>query len=367
MWRILRPDSEAVVDDELTRRSLERYFSVMEGELPAQFLIAKRVPVRVGLDAADADLWRAHAGALKRHRKLLSRIDAGEERLYALDPVSPSLMDLKVELAKRVLKECHFCEHSCGVDRTAGERGICGVGERARVSSEFVHYGEEPELVPSHTIFFSGCTFDCQFCQNWDISQSPDAGAETSPEALSSTVDAHRRGGSRNVNWVGGDPTPNMPTVLAALAGCSESVPSVWNSNMYLSMDAMKLLFGTQDVYLTDLKYGNDDCALKYSKVPGYWGPVARNHRLAFADAEVIIRHLVLPGHVECCTRPVLEWIAAELGTGVRVNIMGQYRPAGRVGRHPEEFPDLKRSPTGEEMDRAFQIADDLGLENLAR
>ena len=367
MWRILRPDSESVIEDELAKRSLERYFSVMEGLLPARFMISKRVPIHVELEAPDDELWRAHADGLHSYRKILSRIDADAERLYETRQVSPSFLDLKVELANRVLKDCHFCEHTCGVDRTAGEKGKCGVGERSRVSSEFLHYGEEPELVPSYTIFFSGCTFDCQFCQNWDISQSPDSGIEMSSRAMASLVEAHYRGEARNVNWVGGDPTPNLHNVLAALNNCSESVPSVWNSNMYLSMDGMRLLFGTQDVYLTDFKYGNNDCALKYSKIPHYWNTVTRNHRLAFADAEIIIRHLVMPGHIECCTRPILEWIANELGHRVRLNIMGQYRPAGRVLRKPAEFKELSRAPTTEEMDRAFQIADDLGLVNLAQ
>jgi putative pyruvate formate lyase activating enzyme len=366
MWRMLRPDSAAVLEDELVRKSLKRYFAVMKGELPARFLVAKRAPAKIELDSNDKQLWRAHTNALKAYRKLLGKIDRGETKIEEVEIASPSLLDLKVELARRVLKSCHFCERRCGADRTAGEKGTCGVGEQSRVASEFMHYGEEPELVPSYTIFFSGCTFKCQFCQNWDISQFPDDGVETSPKTLASLASTHRREGARNVNWVGGDPTPNLHNILAALNGCDESVASVWNSNMYLSMEAMKLLFGTQDVYLTDLKYGNGDCALKYSKVPKYWEVVPQNHRLAFVDAELIIRHLVLPGHVECCTRPALEWIVNNLGTGVRVNIMGQYRPCGRVSERPSEYPELNRSPTEEEMDRAFQIADELDLKNLA-
>jgi len=361
MWRIFRPDAIAVLKDEKARKSLHRYFQVMEGKLPARFIVCRRVPVKTELSANDEALWRAHDHALRDFRKLLTDIDTGSTRLDDLEYQPPSLLDLKVELARRILKSCHFCERRCGEDRTAGEVGVCGVGEKSRIASEFLHTGEEPELVPSYTIFFSGCTFKCCLCQNWDISQYPEGGVEVSPKTLAKSIEAHRREGARNVNWVGGEPTPNLHNILAALNECEVNVPSVWNSNMYMSMEAMKLLFGTQDVYLTDLKYGNDACALKYSKVPNYWKVVTRNHRLAFVDAELIIRHLVLPTHIECCTRPTLTWIAENLGPMVRVNVMGQYRPEYKA----HEFEELRRCPTSEEMDEAFEIAYKVGLKNV--
>jgi putative pyruvate formate lyase activating enzyme len=130
---------------------------------------------------------------------------------------------------------------------------------------------------------------------------------------------------------------------------------------MYMSPEAMKLLFGTQDVYLADFKYGNDECALRYSKVPNYFKVVARNHRLALADAELIIRQLVLPENVECCTKPILEWIAKNLGTMTRVNIMDQYRPEAKAC----EYPEISRGLKSEEFERALDIAREVGLENV--
>ena len=361
MWRIFRPDAQAVLKDKRARESLHRYFAVMEGELPARFLVCKRVPAAIELDAKTDELWSAHASALKSYRRLLTRVDAGRKRLEDLEHPSPSLLDLKVELAHRILKSCHFCERRCGVDRTAGKVGECGVGERSRIASEFMHHGEEPELVPSYTIFFNGCTFHCVYCQNWDISQYPKEGVEVRPETLASLAASHRREGARNVNWVGGEPTPNLHNILEALNRCEVSTPSVWNSNMYMSMESMKLLFGTQDVYLTDLKYGNDACALKYSKVSNYWKVVTRNHRLAFADAELIIRHLVLPNNVECCTRPALTWIAENLGSMVRVNVMDQYR----VCYHADKYEEIDRRLISEEFPRALKIAKEVGLRNV--
>lgn len=361
MWRVLRPDAVAVLRDERARKSLGRYFAVMEDELPARFMVCKRVGVKVDLSAGDEELWRAHDRGLREFRKLLAHVDGGKVKLEDLERPEPSLLDLKVELARRILKSCHFCERRCGVDRTAGERGVCGVGERSRIASEFMHYGEEPELVPSYTIFFSGCTFKCQYCQNWDISQHPESGVEVTPATISTLVASNRREGARNVNWVGGEPTPNLHNILAALNECEVNVPSVWNSNMYMSTEAMKLLFGTQDVYLTDFKYGNDECALKYSKVPNYFKVVARNHRLAYTDSELIIRHLVLPANIECCTRPTLTWIAENLGTMVRINIMPQFRPEYRA----HEFEELRHRVTADEMGAALRIAREVGLENV--
>ncbi|KXB06627.1 hypothetical protein AKJ52_01940, partial [candidate division MSBL1 archaeon SCGC-AAA382C18] len=240
----------------------------------------------------------------------------------------------------------------------------CGVGEVARISSEFLHRGEEPELVPSFTIFFNGCTLKCQYCQNWDISQKPKSGRVKSPEEICTSVRMGRENGGRNVNWVGGDPTPNLHNVLSSLVGCGEvNIPSVWNSNMYLSEEGMRLLSGTQDVYLTDFKYGNNECGSKFSKVSNYWDVVNRNHRLAFEEAEMIIRHLVLPNHVECCTREIMEWVERELSPNVRFNLMGQYRPAGRAG----DYPEISRPVSREEMSKAREIAENMGLKNMGR
>ncbi|KXA89391.1 hypothetical protein AKJ62_03225 [candidate division MSBL1 archaeon SCGC-AAA259D14] len=341
--------------------SLQRYYSVMKGENPTRFRICKKTPVEVGLDSGERELWREHEDALDKFRDLLKKIDEKKLKLEDVDVPKTSLLDLKIELAKRILESCHFCERRCGVDRSEGETGACGVGVKPRVSSEFLHMGEEPELVPSYTIFFSGCTFNCQFCQNWDISQNPDSGMEYSSEEISSLISQRRQSGARNVNWVGGDPTPNLHFILSVLNGCEVNIPSVWNSNMYLSEEGMRLLAGTQDVYLTDFKYGNDECASKYSKVQSYWDIITRNHRLAFEDAELIIRHLVLPEHLKCCTSNILKWIRKELGQDVRVNIMGQYRPQAKA----RNYPELSRRVNSEEMNEAFRIAKEVGLTNI--
>ncbi|MGC8817216.1 MAG: radical SAM protein [Candidatus Hadarchaeum sp.] len=361
MWRVLRPDAVEVLQDPKARSALRRYFAVMEKRLPAKFLVCKRIDAGVALSSGTEELWNAHEKSLKELRSVLSQLDENRLGLDELETPETSLLDLKIELAQRVLKSCHFCERRCEVDRTAGKKGACGVGAVSRIASEFMHHGEEPELVPSYTIFFSGCTFKCQYCQNWDISQYPDEGAPVSPRALARLIENAAKEGARNVNFVGGEPTPNLHTILEALKLCEANIPSVWNSNMYLSPESMALLSGTQEIYLADFKYGNDNCAQRYSKVPRYFEIVARNHRLAFEDAELIIRHLVLPNHVECCTRPILKWIAENLGPMVRVNIMDQYRACYRA----DQFEEINRGLRPEEFSEALKIAAKVGLKNV--
>ncbi len=343
--------------------SLDRYFSVVRSELPPKFQICKKVPVETELSSSEDELWEEHETSLDELKDLSKKLDEGELNLSEIESVKTSLLDLKLELAERILESCHFCERHCEVDRKKGERGACGVGKSPKIASEFIHMGEEPELIPSFTIFFSGCTFKCQFCQNWDISQNPNSGIEYSPGDIASLISEKGKGRARNVNWVGGDPTPNLHNVLATLKECEVDIPSVWNSNMYVSERGMWLLSGTQDVYLTDFKYGNDECASKYSMIPNYWRTVTRNHKIGFFDAELIIRHLVLPEHLECCTRKILNWIHDELHEDVRVNIMSQYRPQAQA----RNYPELSKRVSPDEMNKAFRIAEEIGLKNIVK
>lgn len=279
------------------------------------------------------------------------------------------MLALKAELARRLHAECTICERRCRTRRSDGEQGHCGVLE-ARIASEFVHMGEEPDLVPSYTVFFAGCTFDCVFCQNWDISTRPRSGVVIPPDELAHMIEMRSGvagsnghaprppGGAKNVNWVGGDPSSNIAYILQTLCECEANIPQVWNSNMYLTEESMALLDGVVDVYLTDFKYGNDACASRLSNAPDYMRIVTRNHLLAKSHAEMIIRHLVLPGHVECCTRPALSWIATNL-EDVKVNVMAQYRPEHRA----REYPDISRRLRTSEYEEAVKIADGLGLE----
>jgi putative pyruvate formate lyase activating enzyme len=261
-----------------------------------------------------------------------------------------------IEKAEEIYMSCRFCEHRCGIDRRE-KLGRC----RARlgsIASHFFHYGEEEMLVPSYTIFFSGCTFGCVYCQNYDISQYQ-AGVYIEPERMAWIIDGIF-GRARNVNWVGGDPTPHLLYILKVLKKCSANLPQIWNSNMYCSLETMDILKHVIDVYLTDFKYGNDRCAEKLSKVKNYWEIITRNHEIAYRQGEMIIRHLVLPNHVECCSLPVLEWIAENTPDAV-VNVMDQYYPTYKAF----EYEEINRRISSEEYKKAYEYAKKLGLNVL--
>jgi putative pyruvate formate lyase activating enzyme len=327
----------------MASKPLERYYAILCGDEKAHYLSTREAKAQVDLSSTTDDLWTVHRGGLSAHE-------------HAQEV---SLLQLKTELARRLSSPCTICERRCRTMRSEGKAGHCGVLE-ARVTSEFLHMGEEPDLVPSYTVFFAGCTFDCVFCQNWDISTKPRSGEVIGPELLAQMIERRcaPAGTARNVNWVGGDPSSNLHYILETLGKCGANTPQVWNSNMYLTEESMALLEGVVDVYLTDFKYGNDDCALRFSNAPEYMRIVTRNHSMARSHAEMIIRHLVLPGHLECCTRPVLTWIASNLSE-VKVNVMAQYRPEHRA----KDYPQLSRRLRASEYQEAVSIADDLGLE----
>jgi len=353
MWRISRPDALDILENESMVKAIHNYFEVMLNRKLSRSKVASMIETERS-DDMDS-LWDEH----EKNRKEFHDI-YNEQTLENLNKKPAfSYLDLKIEIARKIFENCQFCERRCGINRRT-ERGFCGVGG-ARITSEFIHVGEEAPLVPSHTIFFAGCTFQCVYCQNWDISQYPDSGAILSEKELAEKVDRKRSEGSRNVNFVGGDPTPNLLYILKTMKLCQENIPVVWNSNFYMSTETMWLLDGFVDLFLTDFKYGCDSCGLRLSNAKNYWEIATRNHIMAKNAGDMIIRHLVLPGHVECCSKPVLKWISQNLGKNTVVNIMAQYRPVYKA----REYEEIARFPYDQELYEAINYAKDLGLKNL--
>jgi len=327
MWRVHRPDAMAVLDDSLARKSLGRYFAVMQDERPAKFMIAKKVPASFSENEPVEKLWQKHAGLTQEFFRIEKEIDSGQRSLGKMSTPEKSYLNLKIELADRILAGCHFCSRRCGVNRLRGELGYCRCGLEMAVSSIFEHVGEEPEFVPSGTIFTMGCTMRCRHCQNWTISQWMETGRVYEPEEMAGEVERLRLNGCRNVNLVGGEPTPWLGRWLKVFRSVGVNVPVVWNSNSYYSPKTALLLAGFVDVYLLDFKYGFGECAGRISDAPDYWRVCTRNHLDAKKFGELIVRVLVLPGHLNCCLKPIVEWIGENLGKETRVNVMFQFRP----------------------------------------
>lgn len=354
---------------------LERYFRVQRNHMPALFKITEKIPVNFDSDMPLEELIEIHRQGIQEYRKLLKNLELeaitalthedASQRLGLMTEVfleipkaSPSLLDLKVTIVDRIMEKCYCCGWRCESNRRAGEKGFCRLADFSNYASEFLHMGEEPELVPSHTIFFTGCTFGCVYCQNWDISTCPEAGVLAEPGNLAEIIGQRRMQGARNVNFV--TPTPHVQTVMKTIREITVNTPVVWNSNMYHSLEIAEILEGVVDVYLGDFKYGNDLCARKYSKIKNYLEIVQPNFLFAYRTAEVLLRHLVLPGHLECCTKPIVQWVAKNIPY-IRFNLMFQYRPCYRA----MEYPELGRLLTSEEKARAIEIVKEAGIEDL--
>jgi len=353
---LLRPDAVKSLENPMVKTILPRYVKVVKDKAIANFQLAKRIEFKQTKKSGIDTLWKIHSKLMKKFYETRDKVDKGRLKLKNIK--KPSLLDLKIKLTEEIMKSCELCERKCHVNRTKDEKGVCKVGKKCLISSEFMHMGEESHIIPSHTIFFMGCTLHCQFCQNWSISQWVESGYEISPKELALRIDRRRKEGSRNVNWVGGEPTPSLLCILKTLKFCEVNVPIIWNSNFYMSEKTMKILNGIVDMHLSDFKYGNNECGLRLSKVPKYFDMCSRNHSVAATNTEITIRHLVLPNHVECCTKPILKWIADNIRDKAIVNIMAQYRPEYKA----HEYPDISRPVTKKEMKEATDYAKELNI-----
>ena len=368
-WYLVRPDAIYVWSSETVKRKLSWYMRVMLGRDPPKFMIARSYGIgtdkRALAEMTLAELLRLHDSVSREFRELIKQImtSGGGWKHVRGELGEASFLDLKIEILYKNIRKCSLCEHRCGVDRREG-RGVCRVGLYPRVFSYFHHLGEEAPLVPSGTIFYTGCNFRCVFCQNYDISQVDiESGIEVDARELARIQEELAESGARNINHVGGEPTPNMHVIVESMRYLRKPVPQLWNSNMYMTSVALDVLRDLIDIWLPDFKYGSNRCALKLSAVKKYFDVVTRNLSVICGSGDpIIIRHLVLPNHLNCCTEPVLRWVAGNCRNAL-VNIMDQYRPMFRVLRSSKRYRDIARRPYRSEIMSAYNIADELGLD----
>ncbi len=286
----------------------------------------------------------------------------------------PCGLAARVDRALEGLRSCAFCPRACGVDRLKDEKGTCRTGRFACVSSAFPHHGEESCLSGrggSGTIFFTHCNLKCVFCQNFDISWEGE-GAPAGPEELAAMMLGLQRRGCHNINFV--TPSHVVPQILEALPiaiGKGLSLPLVYNTSAYDSAAGLGLMDGLVDVYMPDLKFWDPAVAKRlaaedYPEVA--CEAIREMHRQVgdlVLDGEgiavrgLLVRHLVMPGGL-AGTREVMRFLAG-LSRDTFVNVMGQYRPAGRVGRGGE-FGEIDRPLLRSELEEAVRIAREEGL-----
>jgi len=285
-------------------------------------------------------------------------------------------MERQLRILQDLLKHCALCPRRCGVDRTAGETGFCGLADRVVVARALPHHGEEPPisgLRGAGTIFLASCNLGCRFCQNHQISHRLEGSAETAGD-LARTMLRLQEAGCHNVEPV--TPTPHAAGlleawILARRAGLS--IPLVYNCGGYEEPEVLRLLDGAVHVYLPDFKFGDPSLGLLLTGVPDY--PEAALRALGemirqagdgleteegVAKRGVLVRHLVLPGHV-ANSRSVLDLVHGRFGRYVPLSLMAQYTPVEPV----REDPVLGRRVTGDEYEAVVEYALDLGFEEL--
>lgn len=274
---------------------------------------------------------------------------------------------------EELLNKCTICPRECGVNRNKEELGYCRASDKIKIGGYHLHMWEEPIITGekgSGTIFFSYCNLNCIYCQNYDIS-SNNNGEEITNDRLSDIMIELQDKGASNINLV--TPTHYIPQIKKALIIAKEkglNIPIVYNTSCYEKKESLKLLEGLIDIYLTDFKYYDNNLG-KYSKVNNYF-------EIAFKALEemynqigkcvydnkgnlkrgMIVRHLVLPGHIED-SKKILNYLFNKYKNNIVYSIMNQYTPVMEL-----EFDNLNRRVTKKEYEEVINYAYDLGLRN---
>jgi putative pyruvate formate lyase activating enzyme len=220
-----------------------------------------------------------------------------------------------------------------------------------------VEVTDELELIPTYAVAFSGCDMRCAFCITGAESWNARAGETFEAAKMAArAVDALDRG-ARTVMVLGGEPTVHLHAALDLAALLPADARLVWKTNAHGSRQARSLLDGIFDVWLADFKFGNDDCAQALAQISNYTATVRENLHWAARHSDLIVRHLLMPGHLECCWKPVANWLAAEL-PGVKTNLRDGFWPAWHSRKHAK----LRGTVPRNESAAAFDLARQLGL-----
>lgn len=261
-------------------------------------------------------------------------------------------LEQAIVFAEARYQHCDVCAERCGVDRYAGPAGTCGLGEGARIYKEYIHFGEERRLLPSHTIYFTGCSFRCAFCSDWNQVVRPlDHGIEVPPKALAHRIAKRRLEGAKNVNFVGGVPDVNLLYILRVLRHCPDDTHVVWNTNLWSTPEVITQLRGVVGTWLADLKFGPGPCGKKLARITrGDYFETVTELLLRLPRERLLVRHLLMPGHLECCTKPALDWLSEHVPDAA-VNLMTGYEPfrmKGRMKAGDTSRPMAKRNASTE-------------------
>lgn len=277
------------------------------------------------------------------------------------------------------MRDCTLCPRRCHADRLSGGRGFCGQSAQIRSARAALHFWEEPCISGesgSGTVFFSGCSLQCVFCQNHEIAMGK-AGQGISGRRLAEIFLELQEKGAANINLV--TAAHFLPQVCLALERAGEeglSVPVVYNSSGYEEIDSLKMLEGLADIYLPDLKYHSPRLSGLYSQAPDYFekasavigemvrqaGPPVLDPETGLMKKGVIVRHLLLPGQAGDSKR-ILRYLRDMYGDDIYVSIMNQYTPMKQITESAQwGTADLSRPVTAREYERVLDFADKIGI-----
>ncbi len=274
-----------------------------------------------------------------------------------------------------ILNSCKLCSRKCNVNRNNGEIGFCKATNKVKIARAALHFWEEPPISMdkgSGTVFFSHCNLNCVFCQNHDISQEF-KGIEISIKRLSEIFLELQDKKANNINLV--TPTHYVPQIIEALKIAKNNgltIPILYNTNSYDSLETIKLLKGYVDVYLPDFKYFNDKYALKYSKVTNYAentiaviDEMIKQTGSPKFDSEgriikgVIVRHLMLPGLL-FDSKKVIDILHNRYGNNIYISIMNQYVPMF----HAQFYPEINKKLNSKHYQSLIDYAANIGIKN---
>lgn len=266
---------------------------------------------------------------------------------------------------------CNQCPRKCNIDRDS-KTGICGVNSEYKIARAALHYWEEPCISGekgSGTVFFSGCSLKCVFCQNSVISDGC-FGKEISEERLIEIFKELEDSGADNINLV--SPTQYALQLADTLSKYKPGIPVVYNTGGYDSVESLKALDDLIDIYLTDMKYVSPSVSKKYSRAENYFEvcskAVLEMRRQQPEDIfenglmkkGIIIRHLVLPGNISQGMK-MLDWVDENLSNQTIISLMGQYMPCAKAA----DYPTINRKISKREYDTVILHAEKLGFENV--
>lgn len=258
----------------------------------------------------------------------------------------------RLDEAVTALSACGICHHGCAVDRMAGPAGRCGAGAEPNVFSAQIEVGDEWDIIPAYAVALAGCNMRCCFCITGDESWHPQRGRWQDASAVAGKATAAINSGrAKSLLVLGGEPTVHLPWLLKLVAAMPEDARLVLKTNGLSSAVGREILDGLFDVWIVDFKFGTDACALSLSRTPGYTAAVCETLLWASGHTDLIIRHLLMPGHVECCWQPVADWIAANLPLA-KVSLRQGYWPSWQAANQTP----LSRPPTTSEWSAAMDI-----------